>query len=245
TQPPIAAAGNDIELTLPNSSAVLNGSGTDPDGGSIAGYSWSQESGPSTADLSGTSTPELTVSGLLAGSYVFRLTVTDDEGETAYDEATVTVSEAVSTSGIAINSGGPGFGFEGTQWAADTDFIGGNTFSNNIPIANTTNDQLYQTERYSTSGAVVYEIPVPNGNYAVDLHFAELYFGVLAGGGIGSRVFDIDIENGQGARSNYDITAESGGVATAIVERFSNISVSDGALSIALISVVENPKISG
>ncbi|WP_223883507.1 PKD domain-containing protein, partial [Arenibacter lacus] len=72
-------------------SATFNGTGTDPDGGVITAYQWTQESGPNTAVLSGENTADLTVSGLVAGSYVFRLTVTDDENETGTDEVVLTV----------------------------------------------------------------------------------------------------------------------------------------------------------
>ncbi|MFT6797266.1 MAG: hypothetical protein ACJART_002417, partial [Maribacter sp.] len=90
---PTANAGEDQELSLPTNSIVLLGSGTDPDGGSIVGYQWNQESGPSTASLSGETTSDVTVGSLVAGSYVFRLTVTDDEGDTDFDDVTVTISE--------------------------------------------------------------------------------------------------------------------------------------------------------
>ncbi|UJH67036.1 PKD domain-containing protein [Allomuricauda sp. SCSIO 65647] len=91
-QPPVANAGPDQTVVLPTSSVVLNGSGSDPDGGAIIAYQWTQESGPGTATLSGDTTPDLTASGLVEGSYVFRLTVTDDENDTGFDEATVVVN---------------------------------------------------------------------------------------------------------------------------------------------------------
>lgn len=87
---PVANAGVDKAITLPAASVVLNGSGTDT-GGSITAYAWTQVSGPGTAALSGAGTANLTASSLIQGSYVFRLTVTDNSGLTATDEATVTV----------------------------------------------------------------------------------------------------------------------------------------------------------
>jgi PKD repeat protein len=92
TEPPVVDAGTDRQLLLPESSVVLPGSATDPDGGAIAAYQWTQESGPSTATLSGVDTPTLTASDLEEGVYVFRLTATDDEGETGFDEVSVTVT---------------------------------------------------------------------------------------------------------------------------------------------------------
>ncbi|MBC6999607.1 PKD domain-containing protein [Cytophaga sp. FL35] len=89
---PIADAGQDQTVVLPSNSITLNGSGTDPNGGSITGYQWTQVSGPTTATLVGETTADLTASDLVLGSYVFRLTVIDDENETGFDEVTVMVS---------------------------------------------------------------------------------------------------------------------------------------------------------
>ncbi len=99
---PTANAGTDKSITLPTSSVVFNGSGTDS-GGSITAYAWSQISGPSAATLSGAATADLTASALVQGSYVFRLTVTDNSGLTAFDDATVTVAAA---GGIPVANAG-------------------------------------------------------------------------------------------------------------------------------------------
>lgn len=88
---PTANAGVNKVLTLPTNSVVLSGSGTDSDG-TIAAYLWSQVSGPSSAVFSSTTTASTTVSALIAGSYTFRLRVTDDDGAIATDDVVVTVS---------------------------------------------------------------------------------------------------------------------------------------------------------
>ncbi|MFD3004034.1 PKD domain-containing protein, partial [Pontibacter toksunensis] len=92
SQPPVANAGADVSITLPANSVTLSGSGTDSDG-TISGYSWSQVSGP-LATLSGAATPNLRADSLLAGTYVFRLTVTDNESASSSDDVTVTVVPA-------------------------------------------------------------------------------------------------------------------------------------------------------
>ncbi|NAS12381.1 PKD domain-containing protein [Poritiphilus flavus] len=246
TQPPVADAGEDQTVNLPNSSIVLDGSGYDPDGGSITAYQWAQVSGPTTATLGDANTDNLTASDLVEGTYVFSLTVTDDEAEMGTDQVTVEVLQGALS--LRINSGGPALTFMGEDWSADQYFLGGGVFSDPIAIANTENDELYQTERFNTSGILTYEIPVASGDYNINLHFAEIFFGVPSGdptGGEGSRIFDIDIEGGQQTMDNYDIVAAAGGSATAVIETFSNITVNDGSLTIILTSVVENPKISG
>ena len=101
--PPVANAGGSKTITLPANSVVLNGSGTDSDG-SIASYSWTKVSGGA-ATLANANTPNLTASGLAAGTYVFRLTVTDNQGAQASDNATVTVNPAANVPPVA-NAGG-------------------------------------------------------------------------------------------------------------------------------------------
>jgi hypothetical protein len=92
---PAADAGPDRTLVLPVNSATLNGAAT---GGPGLSLTWSQLSGPSTATLGNPQTTTLSVSDLVVGSYVFRLTVTDQDENTASDDATVTVLPAGSAS---------------------------------------------------------------------------------------------------------------------------------------------------
>ncbi len=102
---PTVNAGADITLTLPASTARLNGTASDPDG-SIKSYKWTKVSGPA-ANLSNASTKSLTAWGLVKGTYIFRLTVTDNKGATAYDEARVVVNGSTSSSNKAptVNAG--------------------------------------------------------------------------------------------------------------------------------------------
>jgi hypothetical protein len=92
-QPPTANAGADQALTLPTSSITLNGSGTDADG-TVASFAWSQVSGPAASSLSPASAGSAVVTGLVQGTYTFRLTITDNLGATAGDDVVVTVNAA-------------------------------------------------------------------------------------------------------------------------------------------------------
>ncbi|GGH18117.1 hypothetical protein GCM10007352_28640 [Mucilaginibacter phyllosphaerae] len=93
-------------------------------------------------------------------------------------------------------------------------------------VAGTDIDSLYQT--YLSAAADLaetrYEIPVPNGNYFVRMHFVENYWP-----GAGQRVFAITLENAI-VLSNFDIFNEVG-YRAALVKDF-NTSVNDGVLNI-------------
>ncbi len=88
--PPVANAGADITIVLPITIATLTGTASDPDG-TITAFSWTKVSGPA-ATLSNAMTSILSLVGLVQGSYVFRLTVTDNSGATTSDDVTVAVN---------------------------------------------------------------------------------------------------------------------------------------------------------
>ncbi|TGD80298.1 PKD domain-containing protein [Hymenobacter wooponensis] len=95
---PVANAGSDVTLQLPTNQVALMGSGTDSDG-TISAYAWSQITGPNNATGIPATTQNVVVSGLVAGIYQFRLTVTDDKNGQKSDDVLVTVNAApVSTS---------------------------------------------------------------------------------------------------------------------------------------------------
>jgi dienelactone hydrolase len=100
---PVANAGSNVTLTLPSSTAILNGSATDSDG-TIASYTWTKVSGPS-GNLSGANTSKLTAWSLVQGTYVFRLTVKDNGGATAYDDVTVQVNGSTTNSIPFVSAG--------------------------------------------------------------------------------------------------------------------------------------------
>lgn len=90
---PVANAGTDNVITLPTSSFVLQGSGTDSDG-TIASYLWEQLIGPNTATLSSSAEASPTVTNYIEGTYQFRLTVTDNSGATHQDTVQITINPA-------------------------------------------------------------------------------------------------------------------------------------------------------
>ncbi|MBT1705705.1 PKD domain-containing protein [Chryseosolibacter indicus] len=98
---PKANAGKDITITLPVNSVVIKGSATDADG-TIATYKWTKVRGPVSLTLANATTSSLTTSSLVEGSYVFRLTVTDNKGATHYDDMLVKVNPFVSSVVVPI-----------------------------------------------------------------------------------------------------------------------------------------------
>ncbi|UOQ68637.1 PKD domain-containing protein [Hymenobacter volaticus] len=237
---PVANAGPDKVITLPTSSTVLNGSGTDSDG-SVTTYAWTQVSGPNTAVFTSKATAAPTVSGLVAGNYVFSLVVTDNAGlASAADQVNVTVSPAPTGGGTPvyrINAGGPAVTTSGMAFAADNQYVsGGFPSGGGSAIAGTVDDVLYQTERW---GTMSYNLPVTNGTYTVKLHFAEVYWG-----GAGQRVFDVSAE-GTKVLTAYDIFKKVG-QNTATIETLT-VTVTDGTLNIAFAkgaTGADEPKVS-
>jgi dienelactone hydrolase len=90
---PVANAGTDQTITIPVSNATMSGSGADSDG-SISTYLWAQTAGPS-ATLTATNTASIVASNLTAGTYHFRLTVTDNYGATNSDDVVLTVNPPI------------------------------------------------------------------------------------------------------------------------------------------------------
>ncbi len=87
-KPPVANAGENQTITLPETSATLDGSNsTDPDD-LVLTYYWVKKSGGN-ADIAQPNAAITKISGLEAGIYVFELTVTDDRDST--DTAAVTI----------------------------------------------------------------------------------------------------------------------------------------------------------
>jgi hypothetical protein len=99
-QPPIDNAGLDKTITLPTNSVSVTGSASDADG-TIASYSWSKISGPSQYTIASPSSASTSLTGLVQGIYLFRLTVTDNKGATAADDVQVTVNPAGNTPPVA------------------------------------------------------------------------------------------------------------------------------------------------
>ena len=102
---PVAKAGNDISVVLPTNSTTLNNAGSYDADGSISHYKWSYMIGPSSYDIIAPSAASTVVKNLVPGTYVFRLTVTDNSGATGFDEVTVNVGNTAGEFAPVANAG--------------------------------------------------------------------------------------------------------------------------------------------
>ncbi len=192
-------------------------------------------------------TTTYTDTSISAGSNYYYVVEAQTLGGTAFSNYAGIYSPAsggvITSDVIAINANGPAIA--GTDWIADTDYIGGgseNPDGNTITIpsgmANAAPQAVYNTMR---NGTPTYAIPnlTPGASYIVDLHFNEDYFTTP-----GQRVFDVAI-NGTPVLSNFDIEAAAGGAHIANIQSFNETADNTGTITIAITSVKNNPLISG
>jgi Secretion system C-terminal sorting domain/PKD domain len=93
--PPTVGAGSDQTIQLPTSSVTLSGTATGNGGATISTTGWTEVSGPVTTTIAAASSLSTGVSGLTsAGSYVFELKATDNNGVSTTAAVTITVEAA-------------------------------------------------------------------------------------------------------------------------------------------------------
>ena len=102
---PVANAGSDKTVILPTTSVSVSGTGSSDADGSIASYSWTKVSGPSGGTIAAPTSASTTISSLVAGTYIYRLTVKDNAGATDTDDLTITVSNSSTSSAPKVSAG--------------------------------------------------------------------------------------------------------------------------------------------
>ena len=110
--PPIADAGENVTVILPETSTTLDGTlSNDPEGESLT-YNWEQVYGPSTINFSDSSIVSPEISNLTEGVYKIKLTVSDGTYN-ASDDVLVIISETGNSApSISITSPNQGASFE-------------------------------------------------------------------------------------------------------------------------------------
>ncbi len=128
----------------------------------------------------------------------------------------------------------------GQKWQADQAFgtgswgyVGGTAKSSTTAVNGTVDDLLYQKYR---EGMTEYKSTVPNGQYNVQLRFAE-----FTQTRAGRRVMKITLEGGV-VESALDVYAVAG-KATAL-NRTYTVTVNDGVLNIGFVIVTGSPMVS-
>ncbi|XP_050226006.1 probable LRR receptor-like serine/threonine-protein kinase At1g56140 [Mercurialis annua] len=101
-------------------------------------------------------------------------------------------------------------------------------------VTNTLDPELFQTARVSASSIRYYGLGLENGNYTVNLQFAEI---VIEDGNtwksLGRRIFDIYVQ-GDRVLKDFDVRKEAGGVSKRAVERNFKAHVSENYLEVHL-----------
>jgi hypothetical protein len=152
------------------------------------------------------------------------------------------------SSAVLINAGGPDI--EGTDWKADTDNDGtGQTYTqtDTIDMSKITADpppvDIFGSERYSAGGPFVYTIPglTAGSDYTVTLYFAETYAAAET-----VRFFNVTINDVE-VLTEYNISADAGGVDIAVAKEFTATANASGQVVIAFVPIAdkENAKICG
>jgi hypothetical protein len=99
---PVANAGKD-ETIPPGQATVLHGENSYANTGNIKNYQWSKVSGPNNFEITSPGDKTTWIRNMVVGTYVYRLTITDNSGNTATDDVTITVS--TSAPGITTRAG--------------------------------------------------------------------------------------------------------------------------------------------
>ncbi len=146
---------------------------------------------------------------------------------------------------LRINAGGQQYtDSAGKTWVPDQPydgtwgyFAGGiaGAYLSPITVTGTTDPLLYQSERYFGGSPGAFLFAVPNGQYEVELRFAEIF-----GREPGKRVFSVDLD-GTPVLQRFDIAALVGNNVAA--NRTFTVTVTDNELSVTFIPITDSAKI--
>ena len=162
-QNPTANAGSNQIISLPTNSVNLTGTGSDPDG-SIVSYQWSQTSGPLQAGFMSTAWANTVVNGLVPGTYVFTLKVTDNNGATASSDVTILVNGSLPASTTPPPASGNSSRIEAESYSG----------MSGVQAANTQDAGGGQAMGWIDNGDWMdYQVSAPSsGNYTVNFRLA-------------------------------------------------------------------------
>ena len=198
-QLPIAKAGEDriIPLSWNYMPTIWGNTSIDPDG-KIVSYRWTKISGPSSYTINNPTGNYTKLTNLVAGQYVFRLTVTDNKGGVSTDDIVITMTSSSYTGTIPPVSGG------NTSNALPVANAGADR---SIPLSwnydptiwgNTSKDSdgyIVAFKWTKVSGPSSYTLQTPNANYTKITNLVA-----------GTYVFRLTVTDNKGGTSTDDVT---------------------------------------
>lgn len=155
------------------------------------------------------------------------LVLASDGGPDWEDNTTTTGDSYTVSSGSSYSSTEV---FYADRDASIPSYIDASTYYDVMHVQRSNSDPAYP---------MIFSIALPNGEYIVNLYFANLYNGTSEPG---ERVFSINLED-ERLLDNFDISKEFGHRQAGLVQN--NITVTDGVLEIRFFENIENPLING
>ncbi|XP_058209746.1 probable leucine-rich repeat receptor-like serine/threonine-protein kinase At3g14840 isoform X1 [Rhododendron vialii] len=127
-----------------------------------------------------------------------------------------------------------------TNWAFSStgNFMEDNRTKKSFTLTNSSilsmkNSELYKDARISPISLTYYGFCLVNGNYTVNLHFAEIMFNDgKTFSSLGRRIFDIYIQ-GKRVQKDFNIVDEAGGIGKEVIKNYT-ANVTNGTLEIRL-----------
>jgi hypothetical protein len=140
---------------------------------------------------------------------------------------------------IRVNCGGPAYtDSKGHVWQADYGFNGGTATDLPATVKGTSDQALFQRGRQNeNSTGMIYSFSVPDGQYHVNLYFAETWDGAYY---TGARVFNVEMQ-GKRVFTDLDIFAEAG--PSAMLIKGSDVTVTGGKVTIEFDNVARDAQI--
>jgi hypothetical protein len=196
-QLPIAKTSDDriIPLEWNYMPTIWGNTSVDPDG-TIVSYKWTKISGPSSYRMETPTGKNTKLTNLVAGTYVFRLTVTDNEGGVSSDDVTITMTSYNSSTPPPTTT--PVAGNKPPVARAGADKSIGLSW-NYMPTiwGNTSTDPDGTIVYYKwtkVSGPSSYKIVTPNGKYTKVESLV-----------VGTYIFRLTVMDNNGAQSTDDV----------------------------------------
>ncbi len=157
---PIANAGQDISLTLPDNSVKLTAAEA-PDGLPLQ-FNWVQLEGPS-SPIFNPAAREIELTDLVEGTYVFELTVTDSDGLISKDQVIVTVNSSSISLGTIPRSFSPNGDGQEDRWEWPNNELYENSL---LMVFNHSGQKVYEAVSYNnTWDGTVEGQPLQAGQY--------------------------------------------------------------------------------